>query len=82
MTTITLYTRRGCHLCDQARAILDRVARATGAPLATVDIDADPATRARYDIRVPVAVINGEEIDWPFTESRLRRAVSGSVTGP
>jgi glutaredoxin len=52
---VVLYTRQGCHLCDEARALLRRY----GLAPQLVDIDADPQLRARYDTCVPVVAIDG-----------------------
>jgi glutaredoxin len=54
---VVLYTRQGCHLCDEARALLRRY----GLAPQLVDIDADPQLRARYDTCVPVVAIDGRE---------------------
>jgi len=54
---VELYTRSGCHLCDQAAAVLDRYRLRYQA----VDIDADDELRARYNECVPVVVIDGKE---------------------
>ena len=51
-----LYTRRGCHLCDTARDVLEQHHLSP----ACVDIDADPQLRARFDACVPVVEINGK----------------------
>lgn len=55
MPVVVLYTRQGCHLCDQALEILQR----QGLAVTLVDIDQDPALRARYDCCVPVVEIDG-----------------------
>lgn len=57
MPSVTLYTRQGCHLCDDAHALLVR----HGLRPQLVDIDADPALRERYSECVPVVEINGRE---------------------
>jgi glutaredoxin len=57
MSKIVLYSRNGCHLCDDAAALLAR----HGLRFETVDIDADPLLRARYNECVPVIVIDGRE---------------------
>lgn len=54
---VTLYTRAGCHLCDDAKAILERY----GLRVESIDIDADPQLRAKYNECVPVVVIDGRE---------------------
>ena len=54
---IVLYSRRGCCLCDQAKAVI----AAQGLAVREVDIDGDPQLRERYDQCVPVVVIDGKE---------------------
>lgn len=56
---VTLYTRRNCSLCDQAKAAIT----ASGVPvrLTEVDIDLDPELRRRYTEDVPVIVVGGAE---------------------
>ena len=66
---VILYTRAGCHLCEDAEAVLRRVmAEATRSgraafELRPVDIDADPDPELarRYGVRVPVVAIDGVE---------------------
>jgi len=57
MPHCTLYTRRGCHLCEEALATLWR----HGLMPQLVDIDADPELRQRYNECVPVIAIDGKE---------------------
>ena len=73
---VTVYTRSGCHLCEQAEAVVRRVA--TGrAEIELVDIDADPALADRYTVRVPVVVVDGREIaEYEVDEAALRRALA------
>lgn len=52
-----VYTRAGCHLCDDAKQLLER----HGLAVRTIDIDGDPELRARYTECVPVVVIDGQE---------------------
>jgi glutaredoxin len=75
--TITLLTRAGCHLCDEARAVLDRVAGEVGTPWQERDVDAEPDLRAQYGDWVPVVLIDGREHGyWRIEEDRLRRALA------
>ena len=53
---VVLYTARGCHLCEQARAVLDAEAVAYD----DVDITGDAALEAAYREWLPVLVIDGE----------------------
>jgi glutaredoxin len=55
--SLVLYTRAGCHLCDQAALVLRR----HGLAFAAVDIDQNEELRSRYDQCVPVVVIDGKE---------------------
>ena len=58
---ITLYTRRGCHLCEEAERIVADVADGH-AEVELVDIDDDPDLTERYTVRVPVVEVDGVEI--------------------
>ncbi len=54
---IIVYTRVGCHLCEEAKATLESYALA----VQTVDIDQDPQLRERYNECVPVVFMDGRE---------------------
>ena len=58
MTPLTLYSRPGCHLCDDAREVLDRV----GAAYREVNIEEDDELHRRYLERIPVVTLDGEEL--------------------
>ena len=62
MTLVTLYGKPGCHLCEEARAEIERT-RAAGREfeLHEVDVSMDAALHARYGERIPVVEIDGEE---------------------
>jgi glutaredoxin len=64
-----VYTRDGCHLCEDAIALLHR----HGLKPETVDIDADPDLRERYNVCVPVVVIDGRERFRGRVDERLLR---------
>jgi hypothetical protein len=68
MRTVTLYGRPGCHLCDDARMALRRVARRTPFRLEERDIEADDALLARYLERIPVVALDGEELFEHFVD--------------
>ncbi len=53
---VTLYTRQGCHLCDDALVLLRRY----GLTPEIVDIDADPELRTQFNTCVPVVAMNGK----------------------
>jgi glutaredoxin len=52
MTRVTLYTRTGCHLCEEAERVLRQEQPAAGFGLELVDIDRDPALARRYGVRL------------------------------
>ena len=54
---VMLYTRNGCHLCEDAKALLVR----HGLAVQEVDIDADPHLAERYGLCIPVVEIDGRE---------------------
>lgn len=58
---VTLYTRPGCHLCDEAKAAITPLLREFGAALREVNIDADPVLRERYGLDVPVMYIGAHK---------------------
>lgn len=57
MSRIVLYTRQGCHLCEDAAAILTR----HGLAFDAIDVDAEPQLQKRYNACVPVVVVDGKE---------------------
>ena len=76
MRTVTLYSRPGCHLCDEARAALERVRARAPFALDEVDIEADDALHARYLERIPVVALDGEELfDYFVDEEALARRI-------
>lgn len=54
---VLLYTRQGCHLCDDARHLLER----HGLTPRSIDVDLDPELRQKYNECVPVVWIDGKE---------------------
>jgi glutaredoxin len=54
---VTLYTRPGCHLCEEARALIEPMLAEFGATLREVNIDADAVLRERYGLDIPVIFI-------------------------
>jgi glutaredoxin len=56
---VTLYTRVGCCLCDEAKRVLDQARGRTAFDYEERDIDADPELLRLYNDEVPVVAING-----------------------
>jgi len=73
---VTLITRDGCHLCDEADEVLSRMSAELGFRFERLDVDADPARKAEYSDRVPVILLDGKEHGyWRVEEARLRRSL-------
>ncbi|WP_194892780.1 glutaredoxin family protein [Catenulispora pinisilvae] len=83
--TVTLVGKPGCHLCDDARAIVAAVAAETGATVEELDItaeDFDPALKAEYWEQIPVTLVNGRRHDfWRVDRDRLRKAIAQASRG-
>ena len=76
---ITLYSRPGCHLCDDARMVIEKVCADTGTSYDEVSIDADPELQARFGEEIPVTFVDGRQHDfWRVSEERLRAALATS----
>ena len=58
---VILYTRAGCHLCEEAKEQIRRVRADTPFTFRAVDIDRDPALVALYNEEVPVIFVNGKK---------------------
>lgn len=71
---VVVYTRVGCGLCRQAEALVAREAR--DAEVAHVDVDDDERLVAAYGVRVPVVLVDGEEVaELQVAPGSVRRAV-------
>ncbi len=74
---ITLLTRPGCHLCDDARAVIARVAAELGVSWTERDITRSESDLRDYGEMIPVTLIDGVQHDfWRVSEQRLRAALS------
>lgn len=77
---LTLYSRPGCHLCEDMKAVVERVARTTSLTLEEVDISTDPALEEQYGLEIPVLVIDGKKAaKCRVTDVELRRVLDGRM---
>ena len=73
---ITLLAKPGCHLCDDARMVIERVAADLGVGWEERDITASPQDTRDYWDKIPVTFVDGVQIDfWRVSEARLRAAL-------
>jgi glutaredoxin len=75
--TVALLSRAGCHLCDEAREVIERVALELGVGWVERDLDdAGPHEREEYWDKIPVTFVRGRPHDfWTVDERRLRAAL-------
>jgi len=76
-TRVRLYSKPGCHLCDDARAVVERVCADLGTSYDEVDITTSPDLMNAYADQIPVTFVDGRQHDfWRVDEARLRRALA------
>ncbi|HUB74273.1 MAG TPA: glutaredoxin family protein [Solirubrobacteraceae bacterium] len=70
---ITVYSRPGCHLCEQAMDVLRRLQAELGFDLRELDIGADEELHRAYFERIPVVLVDGREVcEYHVSETRVR----------
>jgi hypothetical protein len=75
---VLLLSRPGCHLCDEARAVISGVAAELGVGWAERDITGSPDDLAQYADMIPVTFVDGVQHDfWRVSPDRLRTALTG-----
>jgi glutaredoxin len=80
MTEVVLYGRPGCHLCDEARALLLEIRERHPFALVERDIEADDELLKRYLERIPVIAIDGvEAFELDFDHQAARDALAADA---
>jgi hypothetical protein len=75
---VTLIGKPGCHLCDEARAVIAEVTTELGEEYDEVSILDEPDLAARYAEQIPVTLVDGAQHDfWRVSADRLRAALRG-----
>jgi len=73
---VVLFSRPGCHLCDDARAVVEQVMAELGERYAERDITLDPRELSVYGDSIPVVEVDGVQVDfWRISKDRLRAAL-------
>lgn len=62
MTHLTIYSRAGCHLCEEMKTVIGLVARRVPLTVEEVDISADEGLEQRYGTEIPVLLIDGRKV--------------------
>jgi hypothetical protein len=74
---VTLIGKPGCHLCDEARAVVAAVTTELGEEYVELSILDDPDLQARYAEQIPVTLVDGQQHDfWRVSPDRLRAALT------
>ena len=74
---VTLYTKPGCHLCEDAEVVVERVCADVGASYDVVDISGSTELMTAYGEQIPVTFVDDRQHDfWRVDEGRLRRALA------
>lgn len=58
---VELYSRPGCHLCDDAKAVIEPLVDKYGIVLQVTDVDSNPELRDAYGWDIPIIMIEGQE---------------------
>ncbi len=75
---VLLYSKPGCHLCEEAAAVISRVCEDVGVCWREVNILDDPQLSRMYAEEIPVTFVDGRQHDfWRVDEQRLRAALAG-----
>ena len=76
MITLTLYSRPGCHLCDEMKAVIQRVAQSNPLQLEEVDISTSADLEERYGLEIPVLMVEGKKAaKYRIGEAELRKVL-------
>jgi len=77
MSRVLVYSKPGCHLCEDALVVVQRVCAEVGTTYEEVDITTDPALVKAYGEQIPVTFVDGRQHDfWRVDEARLRVALT------
>jgi len=77
---VVMYSKPGCHLCDNARVVIAAVCGELGVGYAEVDITTSAELMDAFAEQIPVTFVDGQRHDfWRVDASRLRRALDPPV---
>src|ERR1700752_1115484 len=82
--SLTLYSRPGCHLCDEMKAIIASGVRTIQTPVTVeeIDISTDPELESRHGLEIPVLLVDGKKVaKYRVTEEELMRILTARARG-
>ena len=72
--TLTIYSKPGCHLCDDMKQLVIRLSQSLPLRLEEIDISQDPELEARYGLEIPVLMVDGRKAaKYRISDGELRR---------
>ncbi|HIG66398.1 MAG TPA: glutaredoxin family protein [Porticoccaceae bacterium] len=75
--SVIIYSGPNCHLCDEAKSILEPVLSKRGWHLIVVDIQDNASLKEKYGLRIPVVLLpDGREKGWPFTAAQIAKMLT------
>lgn len=79
---VTVYTREGCHLCEEAVGVIKAVCEEVGEAWEEIDVEEAVGLPAHYDDEVPVTLVDGRQHDfWRVDPARLKQALANPAPG-
>ena len=82
MIPVTIYSRPGCHLCDEMKAVVKQVAITVPLALNEIDISKDPELERLYGLEIPVLFVGGRKVaKYRVDEQEFRRILAGRAGG-
>jgi glutaredoxin len=82
VNALTIYSRPGCHLCDEMKEVVDRVGRTSPLTVEVIDISHDPELERLYGMEIPVLLVNGKKAaKYRVGEEELQRILEGRWGG-
>jgi len=80
---IAIYSRPGCHLCEEMKAVVQTVVRRENASVTIdeIDISTDPALESRYGLEIPVLMVDGKKAaKYRVTEDAVTRMLAARTS--
>jgi len=79
MITVTLYTKAGCHLCEEVEKDLQALQETNPHKLAIIDIDSDPALQSAYALDIPVVEVGPYKLKAPISRQQLQMTLGAAT---
>jgi len=82
LTNLTIYSRPGCHLCEEMKAVVRRVSASVPISLEEIDISGDAELEGLYGLEIPVLLADGKKVaKYRIGDGELLRIVTRRAKG-